>query len=113
MLTAAVPALGATATPATGLAMPLQGGGGHAPRTVVSLTFDDGDADQMAAARVLHRYRLPATFYIITGAVGTPGYVTVPDLHQLAADGDEIGGHTVSHLRLTALTTGRSPAAGL
>ncbi len=71
----------------------------------MSLTFDDGDADQMAAARVLHRYRLPATFYIITGAVGAPGYVTRSDLRQLAADGNEIGGHTVSHLRLTALTT--------
>ena len=100
--TAPVPALGATAT---GLATPLRGGGGHTPRTVVTLTFDDGDADQMTAARVLHRYRLPATFYIITGAVGTPGYMTVPDLRQLAADGNEIGGHTVSHLRLTALTT--------
>ena len=72
---------------------------------MVTLTFDDGDGDQMAAARVLHRYRLPATFYIITGAVGAPGYVTRPDLHRLAADGNEIGGHTVSHLRLTALTT--------
>ena len=104
VLLGAVPALGATATPADGLTGPAQGGG-PTPRTVVSLTFDDGDADQMAAARVLHRYRLPATFYIITGAVGTPGYVTLPDLRQLAADGNEIGGHTVSHLRLTALTT--------
>ena len=78
---------------------------GHAPRTVVTLTFDDGDADQLAAARALHRYRLPATFYIITGAVGTPGYVTRSGLRQLAAEGNEIGGHTVSHLRLTALTT--------
>jgi peptidoglycan/xylan/chitin deacetylase (PgdA/CDA1 family) len=84
---------------------PTLSGSGHTPRTVVSLTFDDGDADQMAAAQVLHRYRLPATFYIISGAVGTPGYMTLPDLRQLAADGDEIGGHTVSHLRLTALTT--------
>ncbi|MGD0927760.1 MAG: polysaccharide deacetylase family protein [Streptosporangiaceae bacterium] len=100
-----VPALGVTATPAGDLAVPLQDGGGHAARTVVTLTFDDGDADQMAAARVLHRYRLPATFYIITGAVGAPGYVTLSDLRQLAADGNEIGGHTVSHLRLTALST--------
>jgi len=124
-LLVAVPAQGSTATPAGGLAMPRQHGPGqqgpgqqgpgqqgpgqdgtaHAPRTVVSLTFDDGDADQMAAARVLRHYRLPATFYIITGAVGTPGYVTRSDLHELATDGNEIGGHTVSHLRLTALTT--------
>ena len=75
------------------------------PSTVVTLTFDDGDADQMTAARVLRRRGLAATFYIITGAVGTPGYVTRSDLHQLAADGNEIDGHTVSHLRLTALST--------
>ena len=105
VLSGAVPALGATATPAAGLTGPAQASSSHTPRTVVSLTFDDGDADQMAAAQVLHRYRLPATFYIITGAVGTPGYLTLPDLRQLAADGNEIGGHTVSHLRLTALTT--------
>ena len=108
VLLAAVPAQGTSVTPAGRLAAPLQDGAGHAPRTVVTLTFDDGDADQMAAARVLHRYRLPATFYIITGAVGAPGYVTRSDLHRLAADGNEIGGHTVSHLRLTALTTGEA-----
>ncbi len=105
VLLAAVPAQGTSVTPAGRLAAPSQDGAGHAPRTVVTLTFDDGDADQMAAARILHRYRLPATFYIITGAVGAPGYVTRSDLHRLAADGNEIGGHTVSHLRLTALTT--------
>jgi len=87
-------------------------GGGRTPgaaaapggRTVVSLTFDDGDADQLAAARILHRYRLAGTFYIITGAIGTPGYLTRANLRQLAAAGNEIGGHTVSHLRLTALS---------
>ena len=105
VLPEAVPALGATASPAGGPTRTAGQTAGHAPRTVVSLTFDDGDADQMAAARMLHRYRLPATFYIITGAVGTPGYVTRSDLRQLAGDGNEIGGHTVSHLRLTALTT--------
>jgi peptidoglycan/xylan/chitin deacetylase (PgdA/CDA1 family) len=66
----------------------------------VSFTFDDGDADQLMAARVLRRYRMDGTFYIITGAVGTPDYLTLTNLRTLAADGDEIGGHTVSHLEL-------------
>ena len=101
MVTLVLPAL----VPAQGSAAAGLGAAGRTPRTVVTLTFDDGDADQVAAARALHRYRLPATFYIITGAVGTPGYVTRSDLRQLAAEGNEIGGHTVSHLRLTALTT--------
>ncbi len=73
-------------------------------RTVVSLTFDDGDVNQMQAAQVLHRYGLSGTFYIITGAVGAPNYVTLSDLHTLAADGDEIAGHTVSHLELPHIT---------
>jgi len=89
------------------------GGAGRTPgasappaaRTVVSLTFDDGDADQLAAAQILHRYRLAGTFYIITGAIGSPGYLTRANLRQLAAAGNEIGGHTVSHLRLPALST--------
>lgn len=70
-------------------------------KTVVSFTFDDGDADQMAAAQVLHKYRMNGTFYIITGAVGAPNYMTRADLRKLAAAGDEIGGHTVSHLELS------------
>ncbi|MDR0345974.1 MAG: polysaccharide deacetylase family protein, partial [Nocardiopsaceae bacterium] len=71
---------------------------GHPGRTVVSLTFDDGDADQLTAARILHAHGMAGTFYIITGAVGTPGYLTVAQLRELARAGNEIGGHTVSHL---------------
>lgn len=70
------------------------------PETVVSLTFDDGNADQMAAAKILRKYRLHGTFYIITSAIGTPTYMTMGELRRLAAYGDEIGDHTVSHLNL-------------
>jgi peptidoglycan/xylan/chitin deacetylase (PgdA/CDA1 family) len=73
-------------------------------RTVVSFTFDDGDADQLTAARILHRHGLHATFYVITGAVGAPGYLTVRQLRALAAQGNEIGAHTVSHLELTGIS---------
>lgn len=69
--------------------------------TVVSLTFDDGDADQLAAVQLLSQYQLHGTFYVISGAVGTPGYLTRAQLRQVAAGGNEIGGHTVSHLDLT------------
>jgi peptidoglycan/xylan/chitin deacetylase (PgdA/CDA1 family) len=75
----------------------------HRP-TVVSLTFDDGTAGQFAAARIMHRYGLAGTFFIITGAVGAPNYMSMADLHRLAGYGDEIGAHTVSHLDLVATT---------
>ena len=98
---ATLPASGARAA-ASGPTQPAtrRAGAAAAVRTVLSFTFDDGDVDQLAAARVLHRYGLHGTFYIITGAVGAPNYVTLPDLHTLAAEGDEIGGHTVSHVEL-------------
>jgi hypothetical protein len=89
----------------TALALLVPGVGTAAtPSTTVSLTFDDGDADQMAAAAVLAQHRLPGTFYIITGAVGSPGYLTLADVRRLAAQGNEIGGHTVSHLDLTQVS---------
>jgi peptidoglycan/xylan/chitin deacetylase (PgdA/CDA1 family) len=75
----------------------------HRP-TVVTLSFDDGTADQFAAARVLHGYGLAGTFFVITGAVGAPHYMSLAELRQLATDGDEIGGHTVSHLDLVNTT---------
>jgi peptidoglycan/xylan/chitin deacetylase (PgdA/CDA1 family) len=79
-----------------------------APRTVVSFTFDDGDADQMAAARVLHQYGMSGTFYIITGTVGAPGYLSLSGLHTLAAEGNEVTGHTVSHLEVPHITAGEA-----
>jgi peptidoglycan/xylan/chitin deacetylase (PgdA/CDA1 family) len=44
-----------------------------ASETVVSLTFDDGQASQYAAASVLHRHGMAGTFYINSGYVGSSG----------------------------------------
>jgi peptidoglycan/xylan/chitin deacetylase (PgdA/CDA1 family) len=65
--------------------------------TVVSLTFDDGDADQMPAAATLKSKGLKGTFFIADSWIGASGYMTRANLNQLAADGNEIGGHTVTH----------------
>lgn len=88
---------------ALGLGMPAVASAAQ-PATVVSLTFDDGDADQVLAADLLAERRMPATYYIITGAVGSPGYLTLDQIRHLAALGNEIGGHTVSHLDLTQIS---------
>jgi len=69
--------------------------------TVVSLTFDDGDADNYAIRPVLAENNLHATFYIVSGFTGTEGYMTAEQLNDLYRDGHEIGGHTVSHVKLT------------
>ncbi|WP_427016547.1 polysaccharide deacetylase family protein [Pseudarthrobacter sp. P1] len=71
--------------------------------TTVTLTFDDGDGDQMAAAAIMKTYGLHGTFYTPSGYINQPGYMTVANLKTLAADGNEIAGHTVTHADLATL----------
>jgi peptidoglycan/xylan/chitin deacetylase (PgdA/CDA1 family) len=63
--------------------------------TVVSLTFDDGDADNYQARSILKKNNLRATFYVISGFTGIEGYMSADELRGLYADGNEIGEHTV------------------
>lgn len=74
------------------------------PRTTVSLTFDDGLADQTSAVSSLKKYGMAGTFYINSANIGTPGFLARSDLSTLTANGNEVGGHTVTHADLTAIT---------
>ncbi len=69
--------------------------------TVVSLTFDDGDADNYSVRSVLAENNLHATFYVVSGFTNSNGYMTENQLRDLYNDGNEIGGHTLSHTKLT------------
>ncbi len=69
--------------------------------TVVSLTFDDGDADNYAVRPLLAENNLHATFYIVSGFTNSNGYMTDDQLRDLYNDGNEIGGHTLNHSKLT------------
>jgi peptidoglycan/xylan/chitin deacetylase (PgdA/CDA1 family) len=71
--------------------------------TIVSLTFDDGDADNFQVVPVLRQYAMHATFYIPSGLVGGAAYMTWQQLHALQADGHEIGGHTLNHVNIGEL----------
>ena len=100
-------AIGVTSALAIGVGL---GGGAPAtaaavPKTIVSLTFDDGNADQFAAEQVLKAHGLVGTFFITTSWIDSPGWLTRANLHTLAGDGNEIGGHTVTHPDLTTLST--------
>jgi peptidoglycan/xylan/chitin deacetylase (PgdA/CDA1 family) len=77
--------------------------GSRGSATVVSLTFDDGDADNFAVGTVLEEYGLKATWYIPSGLVGQPGYMTWDQLRQLADNGNEIGGHSLDHRNVGGL----------
>ena len=92
----------ALALAVAGLAMSPPAAHAAAP-TVVSLTFDDGHADQLAAAQTMNSLGLKGTFYVTSGVVNTPNYFTLAQVQALAAAGHEIGGHTVTHPDLTTL----------
>ena len=73
--------------------------------TVVSLTFDDGNADNFSIEPLLKANGLHATFYITSGRVGTAGFMTWEQLQILQNDGNEIGGHTFNHIKAEGLST--------
>ncbi|MFF0310112.1 polysaccharide deacetylase family protein [Streptosporangium sp. NPDC004379] len=100
-------AAGASGTRAAGAA------GGRAPKrakAIVSLTFDDGDATHPAVARMLERHGMRGTFYVNTGTVGHERKLTRRGLAAIARAGHEIGGHTLTHLRLPELTVAEQRA---
>lgn len=72
--------------------------------TVVSLTFDDATTDHTLAASMLEARGMRGTFYVNSGRLGLPGYLTVSQLASLAAAGHEIAGHTVSHADLPTMS---------
>src|ERR1039457_2900783 len=71
--------------------------------TVVSFTFDNHWASQMTAAAALKAHNMAGTFYIISGWIGQPGFMSLANLNTLAANGDEIGGKTVNNSDLPTL----------
>jgi peptidoglycan/xylan/chitin deacetylase (PgdA/CDA1 family) len=65
------------------------------------LTFDDGTATQYQAGQMLADHGMHGTFYVNSSRVGTSDYyMTWANIHELAAEGNEIGGHTAHHVNL-------------
>ena len=74
------------------------------PGPAVVVTFDDGFADNLAAAALCAEMGLRATFFITTDYIGMPEMVSPGQIRQLAEiPGVEVGSHTVSHRRLDEL----------
>jgi peptidoglycan/xylan/chitin deacetylase (PgdA/CDA1 family) len=75
-------------------------------QTVVTLGFDDGPVTQYSARQTLLNHGMRATFFVNSGLTSdAPAWrMSWSQLHQLAADGHEITGHTLTHADLTQLT---------
>ena len=72
------------------------------PRVV--LTFDDGcDTDLLTAAPLLADHGFGATFYVVPGLFGQPGYLTEDGVRELARMGFEIGSHSLTHKYMSDL----------
>ncbi|WP_265977155.1 polysaccharide deacetylase family protein [Arthrobacter sp. MI7-26] len=71
---------------------------------VVTLTFDDANADQVAAANYLNSKGMKGTFFLPSGYLnavdpngGPAPYMTTAQALALQTAGNEIAGHTVTH----------------
>ena len=74
---------------------------------MVTITLDDDLVGQYTLGRpLLNAHGVPATIYLTTAPItdGWSGYMNVAQAQALAADGHEIGSHTVTHPDLTQLT---------
>lgn len=71
---------------------------GEGSSRTVTLTFDDGYEDFYSAAYpILTQHGWHATAYIVSGFIGKKGYMTGPQVQEIARAGMEIGVHTVDH----------------
>lgn len=78
-------------------------------RGIVSVTFDDGWANQYSnAVPVLNSLGINSTFYIISGSLNDPStYMTAAQVLSLYQGGNEIGSHSVTHSDMTTLTAAK------
>jgi peptidoglycan/xylan/chitin deacetylase (PgdA/CDA1 family) len=69
-----------------------------AGRSDVRITFDDGnDSDLAYALPALRTRGLTATFFVVAGRLGAPGFLDRRGAQELAAEGMAIGCHGMRH----------------
>ena len=74
-------------------------------QTVVTIGFDDAIANQYLARPLLASHNMKATFFINSGNLNNSYHMTLDQIRELYADGNEIAGHTANHPHLTQLST--------
>lgn len=70
-------------------------------RRSVVITFDDGYEDNyIKAFPTLKKYDFPATIFVISDSVGTPGFMTWQQLKEMQDANVKVGSHTRHHVYL-------------
>jgi peptidoglycan/xylan/chitin deacetylase (PgdA/CDA1 family) len=80
---------------ATGLVVRPLDAGEAAP--AAALSFDDGGASAPLAAELLERRGWRGHFFVTSGRIGTPGFLSADELVELARRGHLIGSHSHTH----------------
>jgi peptidoglycan/xylan/chitin deacetylase (PgdA/CDA1 family) len=77
-------------------------------RDDVNLSFDDGNwSDVNTALPELLARGLTATFFIVPGWLGEPGFMSKQDLREIVAAGMPVGNHGLQHHNWTTLEPSR------
>jgi peptidoglycan/xylan/chitin deacetylase (PgdA/CDA1 family) len=67
-------------------------------RPDVVITFDDGNrSDLEIGVPALQARGLSATFFVVAGRLGTPGFLSAEDVRTLLAEGMTVGCHGMRH----------------
>ncbi len=78
------------------------------PENSVVITFDDGYKDNFTNAYpVLKKYNAHATIFLITGLIGSKGFLTWDEIKKMVGVVD-FGAHTVEHHILTSMPLGKA-----
>ena len=72
-------------------------------QVIVSLTFDGGYKGQDIAGKIMETYNIAGTFYVNSGYIGYPAYLSVEQLRGLARQRHEIGGASTLNNDLSKL----------
>jgi len=79
--------------------------GAALPPKPIIISVDDGYVDDVRTILPdLERWHMVATFFVITGRMQLPGFLTAEQIRELDRAGMDVGDHTAHHLDLPELT---------
>jgi peptidoglycan/xylan/chitin deacetylase (PgdA/CDA1 family) len=69
----------------------------HSDERLLLFTVDDGGASALAIADRIERLGWRGQFFITTDRIGTPAFLSAPDIRELGSRGHVIGSHSHTH----------------